>query len=149
MPNMSSVESGASHESARAPPGLVELLQVLPPQYALSTDYDDRSQHARLLLALRAEAGPGDRPQKYTVQLAWCARAAYSQFSLWLVFYDRRGSLGVITSVISDLSINIGKASVFCTHDGIAIDSFTVDRRAPPKILPRLACPRLLQPLAW
>jgi hypothetical protein len=42
---------------------------------------------------------------------------------------DRRGSLGVVTSLLSELGVNIGKASVFSTlDDQYGVDSFTVDR---------------------
>ena len=118
--------SSVGHSVSTSPhpsPGVQELLQALPAQYALSTVQSDRNEHARLFVALRAETSS---PQ--TVLLSWGANREPGYFSLWLVFHDRRGSLGVITSVISELGVNIAKASAFSTRDGIAVDSFTVDR---------------------
>ena len=103
---------------------LHSLMQRLPSQYALATSYTDRLQHAKLLAML--QSGPDAIS---SVQLAWAQLDASARaFSLWLVFADRRGSLGLITSVLAELNVNIGKASVFSTTDGYAVDSFSVDR---------------------
>ena len=106
---------------------LQELLRRMPAQYALATSYSDREQHARLLNELQAT-------QKSQQQLAVCISWQPVQTggaTVWLVFADRRGSLGLITSLLSELGVNIGKASVFSSTDGIAADAFTVDRCAP------------------
>ena len=116
--------SDTSDPSTFAKPVLQQLLQRLPQQYALATSFNDRMIHAKLLAELQAST---DATQ--TVRLEWAQNSqAPNVFSLWLVFADRRGSLGLITSVLAELNVNIGKASVFSTSDGIAVDSFSVDR---------------------
>jgi len=43
---------------------------------------------------------------------------------LYAVFRDRSSSLSSICSILSDLKIDISEALVFCTTDGIAVDTF-------------------------
>ena len=102
-----------------------QLLQALPAQYAMATSLSDRMHHARLLRELQT-----DPAASHTVRLAWAVEDA-TKAQLWLVFPDRRGSLSVISSAMSELNVNILKASVFNTNDGIAVDSFSVDRSGP------------------
>ena len=108
---------------ARAAQLLHELSRRMPAQYALTTSYADRLEHARLL----AETALGAKPQADAVRLAWRLEEG-SHATLWLVFPDRRGSLGLITSLLSELGVNIGKVSAFSSTDGFAVDTFTVDR---------------------
>ena len=104
---------------------LQDLLRRMPTQYALSTSFADRMHHAKLL----AEASDAAKAQQHSVRLSWDAEQRGGRAAIWLVFPDRRGSLGVITSLLSELGVNIGKASVFSSSDGLlAVDTFTVDR---------------------
>ena len=109
-----------------AEPAEQKLLSVLPAQYALSTLPSDRDQHAQLLHNLRLEQQREGR-EAQNVHLSWAPNDS-SSFSLWLVFNDRRGSLGVITSVLAEFGIDISKVAAFSTPDGIAVTSFTVSR---------------------
>jgi hypothetical protein len=102
-------------------PGVSALLASTPADYAMTTKPLDRLQHALLIGKLRSEAGAST-----SVQLSWAPCGDH--FSLWLVFYDRRGSLGAISSSLGCLGIDIVKASAFSTIDGVAVDSFTVNR---------------------
>jgi hypothetical protein len=134
MPTMAEESPGSSssapvHSGREA--GVQRLLQRLPSQYALSTSYTDRVQHARLLSAMEA-----DPSASTNVHLAWATENG-NRATIWLVFSDRRGSLGLITAVLSELGVNIGKASVFSTSDGAAVDSFSVDRYAHGPLLSR------------
>lgn len=120
--------SGCSTSQMSVSTGMLELLRSMPSQYALSTQQPERVQHVLLFHELRQEP-----PGAQSVHISWAADGN-ATFSLWLVFPDRRGSLGVITSVISELGVNIAKASAFSTADGIAVDSFTVDRCGAPSM---------------
>ena len=141
MPSMgkraSSMPTIAGESSTADPngnsPELQNLLRRLPAQYALATSFADRLQHTRLMAALMANAEASS-----AVHLAWAAEEGLGRAAIWLVFADRRGSLGLITALLSELGVNIGKASVFSTTDGVAVDSFTVDRcAASPTRTPR------------
>ena len=123
-PACSSMDSEATASQSEDPGQLQELLRRMPAQYALATSLVDRAEHSRLLSAVLS----GAKPQDDSVRLSWRVEQASTRATVWLVFPDRRGSLGLITSLLSELGINIGKASVFSTHDGIAVDTFTVDR---------------------
>lgn len=123
-PAFSSMDhASSSSDDARAAQLLHELSRRMPAQYALTTSYADRLEHARLL----AETALGAKPQADAVRLAWRLEEG-SHATLWLVFPDRRGSLGLITSLLSELGVNIGKVSAFSSTDGFAVDTFTVDR---------------------
>lgn len=117
---------------------LQELLRRMPTQYALATSFADRLHHAQLLSEMPATAKPGEHT---AVRIAWEVEQD-ERMTVWLVFPDRRGSLGLITSLLSELGINIGKASAFSSTDGIAVDTFTVDKCAlppPPHTAPAAA----------
>ena len=107
-------------------PAVQKLLSVMPAQYALSTLPSDRAQHAQLLQNLHLEQQREGR-ESQNVHLSWAPYDSRS-FSLWLVFNDRRGSLGVITSVLAEFGIDISKVAAFSTPDGVAVDSFAVSR---------------------
>ena len=67
----------------------------------------------------------------------------FSLISPWLkrLIVAGRGSLGLITSLLSELGINIGKASVFSSSDGIEPRVCRVAERpsrADEMLLPRL-----------
>jgi hypothetical protein len=109
-----------------AEPAVQKLLSVMPAQYALSTLPSDRAQHAQLLQNLHIEQQREGR-ESQNVHLSWAPYDSRS-FSLWLVFNDRRGSLGVITSVLAEFGIDISKVAAFSTPDGVAVDSFAVSR---------------------
>ena len=122
MPSMTG-ESASSSSMDNGHPGVQQLLQRMPSQYAFATSLTDRVQHARLLAA-KAQDPVGVT----NVHLSWAAEGGGTHATIWLVFADRRGSLGLITALLSELGVNIGKASVFSTSDGVAVDSFSVDR---------------------
>ena len=98
-----------------------DLLASTPVEYILSTKPLDHKKHAFLVERLRSE-GLGST----SVELSWEHRG--DSFSLWVVFYDRLGSLGAITSSLGSLGIDILMASTFSTTDGVAVDFFAVDR---------------------
>ena len=100
----------------------VQLLQSMPQEYVLSTTPDDRVQHAYLLAAFRLEM-----PGAQQVHISW-AQTGNGFCNVWLVFQDRRGSLGAITSALSDLGVDISRAAAFSTHDGVAVDAFRVNQ---------------------
>lgn len=129
-PACSSMDQAASSSANDVASSQVQdLLRRMPAQYALATSYADRLVHARLI----ADLPVGAKPQGDLVRLSWqtVQQDATTAATVWLAFPDRRGSLGLITSLLSELGINIGKASVFSSTDGIAVDTFTVDRSAP------------------
>ena len=107
--------------SADNDPVVNAFLTLMPADYVLSTLPSDHIQHARLLAAFRMAL-----PGTHSVQLSWAPQDG--AFALWLVFQDRRGSLGVISVALSELNIDISKAAAFSTQDGIAVDAFVVNR---------------------
>ena len=98
-----------------------DLLASTPVEYLLSTKPLDHEKHAFLVERLRSAD-----LDSTSVELSWEHRG--DSFSLWVVFYDRLGSLGAITSSLGSLGIDILMASTFSTTDGIAVDFFAVDR---------------------
>lgn len=116
------------------------LLNVMPDQYKLSAGLEERTQHAQLLA--KSSVNPDG------VHMSW-AKGPFEGFLIWLVFPSKRGSLGVVTSILSEFSINISKAAANSTIDGsIAVDSFSVDRQAAlAHDSPRICC-CCLRPIA-
>ena len=109
------------------------LLSSLPKQYKLGTTRVDQLLHARLLRRLRAEDAP--------VLTSWVrsksAVGGESLLQLHIVFRDRPGSLGTLSTVLSQAGANIVGVAAFTTTDGFAVDVIGIDsgldevKRAP------------------
>lgn len=102
--------------------GMQDLLRRMPSQYVLSSTVEDRNEHAQLVKELGAYSDARNK-----VCVSWRVEKA-GRFALRLVFQDQLGSLALVTAELSDLGVSIGKASTFCSTDGLAVDAFTVDR---------------------
>jgi len=108
--------------SEASSPAVESLMSRLPDKYARSTTTEDRAQHAALVerLLLEEQVHDGRR-----LVMEWQQpRGGDVHAKLYAVFRDRLSSLSSICGILSDLQMDIAEALVFCTTDGIAVDTF-------------------------
>ena len=120
------------------------LIATLPSPYITAIPLSEQVIHAHLVLGLRSEPEPGE-PAK----VHWQPGATQTRFHV--VHRNRVGSLGAITSLLSNCGFNITTASVFSTRDGFAVNAFWLDQADDACVgaHPRCVCvaPRNLAPL--
>jgi len=92
-------------------------LEDAPARYLLAQDPEAIARHIRLVrtrpqrFETRLEAEPGDRPQSWTLHVA---------------FVDRPGALAAVSGALSDCGVVVNEAFVSTWRDGVAIDVFKV-----------------------
>jgi len=120
------------------------LIATLPSPYITAIPLSEQVIHAHLVFGLRSEPEPGE-PAK----VHWQPGATQTRFHV--VHRNRVGSLGAITSLLSNCGFNITTASVFSTRDGFAVNAFWLDQADDACVgaHPRCVCvaPRNLAPL--
>ena len=97
------------------------LVATLPSQYITAIPLSEQVIHAHMVFGLKSEQEPGE-PAK----VHWQPGAAQTRFHV--VHRNRVGSLGAITSLLSNCGFNITTASVFSTRDGYAVNAFWLEQ---------------------
>ena len=105
-----------------------ELVASLPNHYLISTSVDERDAHVELYRqykqAQQDNLGHGTVGE---VHLSWRRRSERGVCVLYLVFFDCVNSLSTIAAALGSRGINILRASVFSTRNGVAIDTIEVE----------------------
>merc|ERR1719486_324262 len=98
-----------------------QLIASMPEHYQSSTTRDERLAHLELYRRFQEQSS------KQPVQLSWADAKGSSTGAaviLHLMFLDTTGSLAVITTALLEAGVGILRAGIFCTHDGVAVDTF-------------------------
>lgn len=116
------VEASVSEACADKSEAVELLMSRLPDKYTRSTMPEDRARHAVLVQRLLVEEELHDGRR---LVMEWQQpRGGAVHAKLYAVFRDRLSSLSSICAILSDLQLDIAEALVFCTSDGIAVDTF-------------------------
>ena len=100
---------------------MAPFIASMPEHYLTSTTSDERDAHLELYRRLEQSSSKDD------VQMTWKANrrsSARTSYILHLTFLDTTGSLAVITTTLLEVGVGILRAGIYCTHEGVAVDTF-------------------------